>query len=73
MQLTIKGAASAELPLRVLGLLAQHGVQVESAQIALDGEHYDVAISAVPLGCEREALIVEKLRSMVLVRAASAA
>jgi hypothetical protein len=70
MRLSVEGAGSPELPLRLLNLLAQHGATLEHAVLKLDGDGYRIVLGTAPMAAERGALIVEKIRAMVLVRAA---
>lgn len=72
MRLSVLGAASPELPLRVLNLLAQHGAVVDRALIELDDDSYRLLLDIRPMDAERGALVVEKIRAMVLVIAAEA-
>lgn len=70
MHLTVHGAGSPELPLRVLGLLAQHGAVVERALLELSDKGYRIRLDTAPVAPERGALILAKIRAMVLVSAA---
>lgn len=70
MRLSVHGAGSPELPLRVLGLLAQHDAVVERASLELCDGDYRISIHTAPVAGERGALIVAKIRAMVLVSAA---
>lgn len=67
MRLSVLGAASPELPLRVLNLLAQHGAVVDRALIELDGDGYRLLLDIRPMDAERGAVVVEKIRAMILV------
>jgi hypothetical protein len=70
MRLCIEGAGSPELPLRVLGLLAQQDAIVEHAVLELKDGDYRMQLETIPLPAERGALILAKIRAMVLVSAA---
>lgn len=70
MRLSVHGAGSPELPLRVLGLLAQHGATVEHAVLELGDDGYRLRLDTRPVVAERGALILDKIRAMVLVSAA---
>ena len=70
MRLSVHGAGSPELPLRVLGLLAQHDAVVEHASLELRDGDYRLALATAPVAPERGALILAKIRAMVLVSAA---
>ncbi|RYD59784.1 MAG: hypothetical protein EOP60_01345 [Sphingomonadales bacterium] len=70
MRLSVEGAASPELPLRLLNLLAQQGAVVEHAVLTLEEGGYRILLGIAPVAAERGALIVEKIRAMVLVGAA---
>ena len=70
MRLSVEGAGSPELPLRLLNLLAQNGALVEHAVLELQDGGYRIVLETMPVAAERGALIVEKIRAMVLVRAA---
>ena len=70
MRLSVHGAGSPELPLRVLGLLAQHGAVVERASLELRDGDYRISLDTAPLTAERGALLLAKIRAMVLVSAA---
>lgn len=67
MNLSIRGVASPELPLRVLNLLMQHGITPHHVVIELQGGEYHLRVDA-PMTSERGELVVAKLRAMVLVR-----
>ena len=71
MQLIVHGAGVPELPLRLLNLLAQQGAIVERAALELVGGDYRIRLEIAPAG--RGALIVEKIRAMVLVAEVSVA
>ena len=71
MRLSVEGVGSPELPLRLLNLLAQHGVVVVHAVMALDDDGYRIRLDMAPVTAARGELIVEKIRAMVLVRAVS--
>lgn len=66
MRLSIRGEGSLDLPLRILNLFAQQGVACDQASFVLEAESYRILIDA-PAPGERHELIVDKLRSMVLV------
>ena len=70
MRLSVEGAGSPELPLRVLGLLAQHDAMVERASLELSDDGYRIRVDTAPIAAERAALILAKIRAMVLVGAA---
>jgi hypothetical protein len=70
VRLSVHGAGSPDLPLRVLGLLAQHDAVVEHASLELREGDYRLSLDTAPLPAERGALILAKIRAMVLVSAA---
>ncbi len=70
MKLSVHGAGSPELPLRVLGLLAQQDAIVERAALELRDGCYRIALDTAPVAADRSALILAKIRAMVLVSAA---
>jgi hypothetical protein len=70
MRLDVRGAASAELPLRVLNLLAQNGVVPERFSVERSGDDYELSVEACSVPGARAELILEKIRSMVLVAGA---
>ena len=70
MRFSVHGAGSPELPLRVLGLLAQHSAVVEHAIFTLGSGGYEIMVDATPLTVERGELLLAKIRAMVLVKAA---
>ena len=67
MRLSILGDASLHLPLRVLNLLAQQGVDCTQASFVLGPDGCRILIDASAASGERDELVVETLRSMVLV------
>ncbi|MEG3181327.1 hypothetical protein [Sphingomonas sp. LT1P40] len=69
MRLSITGAESPELALRVLNLLAQQGVVVERALIERDDGGCRMLLDTIPVAMALAERIVDKLRSMVLVSA----
>ena len=71
MRLSVEGAGSPELPLRLLNLLAQHDTVVEHAVLTLEDDGYRIRLDTAPVAAARGELIVEKIRAMVLVRAVS--
>ena len=64
----IRGAASLDMPLRVLNLFAQRDLPIVRATIERQHGEYVVAIEHHDLSTETAAVIVEKMRAMVLVR-----
>jgi hypothetical protein len=64
----IRGPASLDMPLRVLNLFAQRDLPIVRATIELQHGEYVVAIEHHDLSTETAAVIVEKMRAMVLVR-----
>ena len=68
MRLYVQGAGSPELPLRLLNLLAQHGAFPEHVTMDRDECGYTITVNTAPMTKERDTLIVEKVRAMVLVK-----
>lgn len=64
LQLLVRGAGSPDLPLRLLNLLVQQGAVVTKAEIELLDGDYHVSVYC---NSERSAIILEKIRAMVLV------
>jgi hypothetical protein len=67
MWLAVEGAGSPELPLRLLNLLAQHDAVVEHAVLELAEGVYRMRVDTAPIAAGRSALIIDKIRAMVLV------
>lgn len=69
MRLSVRGAGSLELPLRIFNLLTQHGAAVERAVVERDGDGdgYRLLLDLGPVAAARSAAIVAKMRAMVLV------
>tara|TARA_R110000787_G_scaffold77895_7_gene170944 strand:- start:775 stop:1011 length:237 start_codon:yes stop_codon:yes gene_type:complete len=67
MRLYVQGTGSLEFPLRLLNLLAQQGAVVEHVTMDIADCGYGVLVNTIAMPPERNTLIVEKIRSMVLV------
>lgn len=67
MRLSVRGAGSLELPLRIFNLLTQHGAAVERAVVERDGDGYRLLLDLGPGTAARRETIVAKMRAMVLV------
>lgn len=67
MRVLVTGAATLDLPLRVLNLLEMQGTVVDRFVAERRGDMYYIRIDASALANGREPLVVEKLRAMVLV------
>lgn len=65
--LEIEGAASAQLPLRVLGLFAQQDVLPTRIAITCEDDSCRMRLEEFGMDDVRLAIIAEKLRSMVMV------
>ena len=67
MRLYVQGTDSPEFPLRLLNLLALQGAVVEHVTMDMADSGYDVLVNTIAMPPERNTLVVEKIRSMVLV------
>lgn len=65
----VEGLASADLPLRVLNLFAQQGIVVDAVEVRRRGDHHAITTVA-DLPVDRATVILEKIRSLVLVAGA---
>lgn len=72
MRLSIIGASSPELALRVLNLLAQQDVVLDRAVIERCGDECRITIRTAPLSSALGERIIAKIRAMVLVRSVEA-
>lgn len=66
LRLTVRGAGDADLSIRLLGLLAQQGVEIERVLVTRDARGHVIEVDASHT--PRAAVIVEKIAAMVLVR-----
>ena len=64
---TVEGAASPDLPLRILNLFAQQDLAYDRVAIARDADRYAISVDHHDLPAERADVILEKMRAMVLV------
>lgn len=69
MRISIVGHESAELPLRVLNLLAQQGIDLDQVIIEREKGQCRIRLDARPVETALRKRIIEKIGSMVLVRA----
>ena len=63
----VHGAATADLPLRILNMFAQQDIAVDSCEIMRANGGYRIHIAVGALQQQRAVVIVEKIRVMVLV------
>ncbi len=65
-----RGAASPDLPLKILNLFAQQDLTIDCADIARDGDSFVISIEQRGLSTEKAAIILSKMQTMVLVESA---
>lgn len=63
----VTGVASAQLPMRVLGLFAQQDIPADRVTIERVGDQYRIVLTETALPPHHADVIAEKLRAMVLV------
>ena len=63
----VTGAASADLPLRILNLFAQQDLVCDQVTIMRDGDRYRLSVEHHGLPAEKASIIANKLAAMVLV------
>ncbi len=66
----VRGLASPDLPLRVLNLFAQQDLAYDRAEVARDADRYVIRVAASGLAEPRAAILLEKMRMLVLVESA---
>ncbi|QQV75971.1 hypothetical protein H5J25_10245 [Sphingomonas aliaeris] len=66
----VRGGRDAQFPLRVFNLFAQQALLVEEFRVTTDGDEYAIDITIDALSETGGAIILEKLRAMVLVDSA---
>ena len=66
----VRGARDAQFPLRVFNLFAQQALLVDEFSVATDQDDYTIDITIDALSAASAAIILEKLRAMVLVGSA---
>lgn len=69
-QFVVRGNLSGQFPVRVLDLFAQQDVLLEHVSLRRTGACYELAIVDDVLSDARAELVVQKLRTMVLVESA---
>lgn len=66
----VTGAASPDLPLRVLNLFAQQDLAFDHVQVSRAEDAYRIAVEIADLPPARAEVMLHKMRAMVLVEAA---